>query len=192
MVESFESSLKQRIEAVLYLKGQAQPVDAIAEVLGCDREAVEDGLVDLMADYARRNSALELRETEAGFALQLRQEFHDLVQKILPLDLGRGALRTLAAIALKQPITQSELVDLRGSGAYQHIQELVEQNFVRKRRQSDGRSFWLQVTPKFHQYFELNDLSALLARSTFEAVANSGAPEDGDRWEEDVTESDAG
>jgi segregation and condensation protein B len=156
------ASWKQQVEAVLYLKGQPLSLEAIAELLGCELADVEEGLIELIADYAQRDSALEIIETSTGFGLRLRTEFEDLVQKIIPADIGRGALRTLAAIALKAPITQVDLVELRGSGAYQHIQELVAQGFVRKRRQADGRSFWLQVTDKFHQYFELNDLSELI------------------------------
>jgi segregation and condensation protein B len=153
---------KQKVEAVLYLKGQSLSLEAIADLLSCDLTDVEEGLIELISDYAHRDSALEIIETSAGFALRLRTEFESLVQKIIPADIGRGALRTLAAIALKAPITQVDLVELRGSSAYQHIQELVAQGFVRKRRQADGRSFWLQVTDKFHQYFELNDLSELI------------------------------
>jgi segregation and condensation protein B len=154
--------LKQKIEAILYLKGQAMGLDKIAEYAGCDRPTAEEGLLDLISDYAHRDSALEIAETNAGFALRLKPEFAELVQKIVPADLGRGELKTLAAIALKNPIAQVDLVDLRGSSAYQHIQELVAQGFVRKRRQSDGRSYWLNVTDKFHQYFELKDLSELI------------------------------
>jgi segregation and condensation protein B len=157
-----ESSLKQKIEAILYLKGQALSLDKIAEYADCDRPTIEEGLLDLIADYSHRDSALEIVETNAGFAMRLRQEFETLVQKIVPADLGRGELKTLAAIALKNPIAQVDLVELRGSSAYQHIQELVTQGFVRKRRQSDGRSYWLNVTEKFHQYFELKDLSELI------------------------------
>ena len=49
-------------------------------------------------------------------------------------------------------------LELRGSGAYQHVQELVEVGFVRKRRQQGNRSSLLQVTDKFHRTYELNDL----------------------------------
>jgi segregation and condensation protein B len=77
---------------------------------------------------------------------------------LIPVELGVGALRTLAAIALQSPITQTEVVNLRGSGAYQHIQELVELGFVSKRRQADSRSSLLSVTTKFHQYFQLEQL----------------------------------
>jgi len=156
-------SLKQQVEAVLYLKGQPMNLAAIAAALGCEVEDAEMGLIDLITEYAHRDSALELVETDVGFSLRLRSEFEDLVHKLIPVDIGRGALRTLAAIALKKNIVQSELIELRGAGAYQHVQELVEQGFVRKKRQADGgRSSILQVTAKFHQYFEIDDLTKLI------------------------------
>ncbi|MFO0542677.1 MAG: SMC-Scp complex subunit ScpB, partial [Pseudanabaena sp.] len=132
------NNLKQKVEAVLYLKGQPMNLAAIAEALGCEIEDAEMGLIDLITEYAHRDSALEIVETDVGFSLRLRSEFGDLVHKLIPVDLGRGALRTLAAIALKKNIVQSELIELRGAGAYQHVQELVEQGFVRKKRQADG------------------------------------------------------
>lgn len=154
-------SLKQKVEAVLYLKGQPMTLAAIAVALGCESEDAEIGLIDLISEYAHRDSALEIVETDAGFALRLRSEFEDLVNKLIPVDLGRGALRTLAAIALKKNIVQSELIELRGAGAYQHVQELVEQGFIKKKRQVEGRSSVLQVTAKFHQYFEIDELTKL-------------------------------
>jgi segregation and condensation protein B len=150
------SRLAQTIEAILYLKAQPLTVTEIAEFAGCDRPAAEEGLIALMEDYAHRDSALEVTETPDGYVLQLRDSYHHLIQQLLPADLGVGALRTLAAIALKGKVSQTELVEIRGSNAYQHVQELVELGFVRKRRQTDGRSFWLQVTEKFHQYFQIN------------------------------------
>ena len=155
-------SLKQKVEAVLYLKGQPMTLAAIAVALGCESEDAEIGLIDLISEYAHRDSALEIVETDAGFALRLRSEFEDLVNKLIPVDLGRGALRTLAAIALKKNIVQSELIELRGAGAYQHVQELVEQGFIKKKRQVEGRSSVLQVTAKFHQYFEIDELTKLI------------------------------
>ena len=150
--------LATKIEAILYLKGQPLSLAEIAEYAGCDRATVEEGLIELIDDYAHRDSALEVVETPVGYSLQLRSDFQDLVKTLIPVELGVGALRTLAAIALENPIAQADLVNLRGSGAYQHVQELVELGFVRKRRQADCRSFWLDVTDKFHQYFQLEQL----------------------------------
>ena len=151
-------SLATKIEAILYLKGQPLSLAEIAEYAGCDRATVEEGLIELIDDYAHRDSALEVVETPIGYSLQLRSDFQDLVKTLIPVELGLGALRTLAAIALESPIAQTDLINLRGSGAYQHVQELVDLGFVRKRRQTDCRSFWLDVTDKFHQYFQLEQL----------------------------------
>jgi segregation and condensation protein B len=155
-------SFKQKVEAVLYLKGKPMNLAAIADALGCEVEDAEMGLIDLISEYAHRDSALEIVETDVGFSLRLRSEFEDLVNKLIPVDLGRGTLRTLAAIALKKNIVQSELIELRGAGAYQHVQELVEQGFVKKKRQAEGRSSVLHVTNKFHQYFEIDELTKLI------------------------------
>lgn len=154
--------LTTKIEAILYLKGQPLSLTEIVELAGCDRLSAEDALIELMGDYAHRDSALEVVETPSGYSLQLRATFEDLLQDLVPPELGTGLLRTLAAIALKNPILQTNLIDLRGSSAYQQVQELVELGFVRKRRQAEGRSYWLEVTDKFHQYFEIEQLSQIL------------------------------
>lgn len=164
---SVVTNLAPIIEAILYLKGQPLTLAEIAECAGCDRDLAQDALLDLINDYAHRNSALEVVESPTGYSLQLRSSFQDLIQNLVPAELGTGALRTLAAIAIKSPILQTELIELRGSSAYQHVQELVELNLIRKRRQADGRSFWLEVTNKFHQYFEIDDQLQMLAASDF-------------------------
>jgi segregation and condensation protein B len=150
--------LASQIEAILYLKGQPLDLGTIAECAGCDREEAESAIIELMDDYAHRDSALEVVETSNGYTLQLRGSFQALIDKMIPAEIGKGALRTLAAIAIKGSISQTDLVELRGSGAYQHVQELVEVGFVRKRRQQGNRSSLIQVTDKFHRTYELNDL----------------------------------
>jgi segregation and condensation protein B len=156
-----QTRLATKIEAILYLKGQPLSLSEIAEYAQCDRPQVEEALIELMSDYAHRDSALEVVETPSGYSLQLRSCFQNLLNDIVPAELGTGVLRTLAAIALKSPILQAELINLRGSSAYQQVQELVELGFIRKRRQSEGRSYWLEVTDKFHQYFEIEQFSQL-------------------------------
>ncbi len=170
------SRLSSTIEAILYLKGQPLTLAKIAEYAGCDRPSAEEGLIELMTDYAQRDGALEVVETPEGYCLQLREAFQPLLQKLVPLDLGVGALRTLAAIALRGPLTLSDLVELRGSGAYQHVQELVELGFIRKRRKADSRSSWLQITDKFYQYFQLESLPQPFSNAA-SASSNAAIPE---------------
>ena len=147
-----------KIEAILYLKGQPLSIGKIAEYAAYDSATVKEGIGKLIDEYARRDSALEVIETPQGYCLQLRSGFQELVQNLIPLELSIGVLRTLAAIALSSPIRQSDLINIRGSGAYQHIQELVGQGFVRKHRTGESRYYLLQLTQKFHQYFQIDQL----------------------------------
>lgn len=148
-----------RLEAILYLKGRPMSLSELASLSGLDPEDAEMALITLMADYAHRDTALEIFQDGQTYSLQLRQGLNDLVQVLLPVDLSTAALRTLATIALKKRILQSDLVELRGSGAYDHIKELLAQNFIERKRQSEGRSYWLTLSEKFHRTFALEQCS---------------------------------
>jgi len=148
-------SLPARLEAILYLKGRPLTLQELAELSGVSPSEAEQGLLVLIASYAQRDTALEINHGNGRYGLQLRPGLGDLVRDLLPVDLSTAALRTLATIALKKRILQSDLVDLRGSGAYDHIKELINQNFIERKRQSDGRSYWISLTEKFHRTFSV-------------------------------------
>ena len=154
-------SLASKIEAILYLKGRPIGLKELAELACEEPDQVRTALTLLTTSYAQRDTALEVVEQSGRYCLQLRQALADLVKNMLPVNLSTATLRTLATIALKKRILQSELVDLRGSGAYDHIKELLAQEFIERRRQSEGRSYWLTLTEKFHRTFSvLPDLGA--------------------------------
>lgn len=153
------------MEAILYLKGRPLSLAELAEIAAITREAAELALITLMADYAHRDTALEIRQEGSRYSLQLRAGLGSLVQNLVPVDLSTATLRTLATIALKKRILQSELVDLRGSGAYDHIKELLAQDFIERKRQSDGRSFWLTLSEKFHRTFAIEAEATRVARA---------------------------
>ena len=184
-------SLPARLEAILYLKGRAMTQGELAEIAGASRDEVEVGLITLMADYAHRDTALEIRQEGKRYSLQLRDGLGDLVQNLLPVDLSTAALRTLATIAIKKRILQSDLVDLRGSGAYDHIKELLAQNFIERKRQSEGRSFWLSLSEKFHRTFSVKTDELVAQRKTVKPVPSAkpaevtGVPDVSDEeWEQ--------
>jgi segregation and condensation protein B len=152
-------ALKNQIEAILYLKGQPLELSALAQLAHCSRDEAYDALLELMEDYAHRDSALEVLQLEEGFALQLREPFLELANQLLPPEIGVGATRTLATIILRGPLSQADLVELRGQGAYQHVAELVEKGFVTRYRKEGSRSPWLRVTDKFHRYFTVDELA---------------------------------
>jgi len=154
-VETMLLSLPARIEAVLYLKGKPLSIAEISELLHETDHLIEQALFALMAGYSQRDTALEIKEKNGKYSLQLQAGLGGLVQNLLPVDLSGATLRTLGTIALKKRILQADLVELRGSGAYEHIKELISKNFVERKRQRDGRSYWITLSEKFHRTFSI-------------------------------------
>lgn len=155
--------LKPRIEAVLFTTAKALKLKEIAEILGSEIEAVEESLLELIMDYASRDTALEI-DDEDGYIFQVKLEHMDIVEKLCPVELKPSVLKTLTVIALKEPIRQSYLKDLRGSNAYEHVQELVEKGLISKNKDKNGRSFNIRTTQKFNEYFKLKGDAKALSR----------------------------
>jgi segregation and condensation protein B len=146
-------SLKGRLEAALFLTGRPLSIVELGELLNASCESIEESLVELIQDYAFRDeSALEIDDSD-GYILQVKADYQPVVEQMLPMEISAGALRTLSAIAIKAPILQSELIEMRGSTAYEQIQELLAHKLVSKKRK--GRSYLLNVTQTFHQHFKL-------------------------------------
>ena len=162
------SSLKSRIEAVLFTTAKVLQIKDIAEILGEeDLDAVEDAMLDLIMDYSSRDSALEI-DDENGYILQVKNEHMDIVEKLCPVELSKPVLKTLTVIALKEPIRQAEL-KLYRSNAYEHKKGLVS-----KTRDKNGRSFNVSTTPKFAEYFKLKgDLRSLMKQDIAQLLKNS-------------------
>ena len=155
--------LKSKIEAILFITSKAmQPIE-IAELLGIEEETAQEALLDLMFDYASREGALEI-DDEDGYIIQVKAEHMDIVEKLCPVELSPAVIKTLTVIALKEPIRQSYLKEIRPS-AYEHVAELLEQGLISRSKDKNGRSFNIRTTKKFQEYFKLKgDIKALVKK----------------------------
>lgn len=156
-------SLKSKVEAVLFITARAAAPEEIAAILDESTENVEEALLDLIMDYSSREGALEI-DDENGYIIQVREEYMDIVEKLVPVELTPAILKTLSIIAIKEPVLQSELIDLRGSSAYDHIKELLIKGLITRRRDGSTRSYRLKTTDKFAEYFKLKGDEATLAQ----------------------------
>lgn len=178
--------IKADVEAVLFITSKALQVNEIAEIVESETEDVETALGELIQDYAfREGSGLEIDDTD-GYILQVREDCARIVHKMMPLEMSAATLRTLSAIAIKAPIIQSDLIELRGSTAYDHIAELLGKKLVSKRRQ--GRSYVLNTTKAFDDYFKLKgnrkELETLVNRLKPENKQNSPDKQNSDSPED--------
>ena len=162
-IDNIENSenLKSRVEAVLFITSRAmQPIE-IAEILNKDVELIESALLDLMFDYSSREGALEI-DDEDGYIIQVKAQHIDIVEKLCPVELQPAVIKTLTVIALKEPIRQSYLKELRPN-AYEHVAQLLKEGLITRTKDKNGRSFNIRTTKKFQEYFKLKgDIKALV------------------------------
>ena len=146
-----------KVEAVLYLKGRPISKKNLSEITNSNINSIDMALKELKEKYSNTKSAIELNEINNSYCLELKSTLNEFVEDLLPSELKTSELRTLATIAIKKKILQSDLIVLRGSGAYDHIKELTNKKFIIKRKQKDGRSYWLSLSEKFFQTFAVSN-----------------------------------
>ena len=139
------------------MKGRPISKKALAEITNSDINSVNNSIYELKQKYTNSKSAIELNELNNSFSLELKSSLNEYLEDLLPSELKTSELRTLATIAIKKKILQSDLIVLRGSGAYDHIKELLNKNFIIKRKQKEGRSYWLSLSEKFFQTFAVSN-----------------------------------
>ncbi len=141
----------------MYLKGRPVSKKSLSEITNSDLNAVNDAIKLLSSKYSHSSSALEMININSSISLELKQNLNEFVEDLLPAELKTSVLRTLAVIAIKKKLLQSDLILLRGSSAYDHIKELIDKKFIIKRKQKDGRSYWLSLSEKFFQTFAVSN-----------------------------------
>lgn len=146
---------KYQIEALLFASGKAMPEETIVALAKLDPAVAKRALKALQQEYEGRDSALVIWNDDSGWKMTVREAYVTTVKRVVAdTELSRACLETLAVIAYKYPgAMQAEIVDIRGSGAYEHIAELEHLGFVLK--EPSGRSFKLKLTEKFFQYFDV-------------------------------------
>ena len=164
-----EQSLSYVLEAVLLAAGRPVSVDQMLELFEeSQRPSVEEvnaALEELAGRCADR--ACELREVASGWRMQVRAQYADVVSRLWqerPSRYSRALLETLALIAYRQPITRSEIEDIRGVTVSSTIMRtLHERSWIRVvgHREVPGRPELLGTTREFLDYFGLKSLDDL-------------------------------
>lgn len=145
--------LEARVEAILFLSDKPRTADSIAQQCNLDSDLIKQALSNLVQNYEDRDAGLVIDCTH-GYCMQIADEFEDLTEDILPIELRTAVLRTLSTIALKEPMLQSDLMQIRGGGIYEHVKELVALGLVKKSK--EGNSHIIHTTKFFSENFKLS------------------------------------
>ena len=152
-----DNEAKAFIESALYVSGRPLDLKTLGSIIKIrSKKKVKEIAKMLAEEYLKRDGPLELVELDDGrFVLQLKPKYVPFVKRLVmrPL-LSVGPLKTLAYIAYRQPIAQSQVVDVRGSQAYVHIQELKNLGLLTLEKL--GKTSIIRTTEVFADYFNLS------------------------------------
>lgn len=146
---------KAKVEAVLFSVGNRISLEELSRLCRLDEKTTLRLLQQLRDDCNAADSALMVVEEGAHWKLTVREPYLPLVQSIVTeTELSKTIMETLAVIAWKAPVLQSDVIKVRTNKAYDHIQQLEEAAFIS--RQKHGRTMLIKLTDKFYKYFDLS------------------------------------
>jgi len=158
-----EEQVAARLESALYSAGRPLTVEELIKASGTEsRQKTLDVLDSIIKKMKSAFKAIEIVNLPDGsYVFQIKPEYSSSVRKYAskPL-LSRATQKTLSYIALEQPISSKQLLEVRGSGVYTHLKELRQLNFIE--HQAVGRLRIYSTTEKFQKYFGIEgDVNAL-------------------------------
>ena len=164
-----QQDARRIMEALLFITDQPVPLKSFETLF--DKEFSAEDLrkmaEEIAFDYQGRASALELREVAGGWQFSSRSEFAPWIRKLfkdrLTYRLSNSAMETLSIVAYKQPISRSEIEEIRGVEVSAVLDTLVERRLIKivGRKETVGRPILYGSTPEFLKSFGLKSLADL-------------------------------
>jgi len=157
---------KNRIEAIMFALGKDVAISEVARLSNLGEKRVKEILNEMKKEYDEGDNSLKLVDKGDFWKFTIKDKYLPLVSNLITeTELDKSTMETLAVIAWKYPILQSDVIKIRHNKAYDHMRRLKEMGFIAKERA--GRTFKIHLTEKFFNYF---DLPSQDAKAAFEKV----------------------
>jgi len=161
-----EDQVAARLESALYSAGRPLTVEELSKASGTEsRQKTLDVLDSIIKKMKSAFKAIEIVNLPDGsYVFQIKPEYSSSVRKYASTPLlSRATHKTLSYIALEQPISSKQLLEVRGSGVYTHLKELRQLNFIE--HQTVGRLRIYSTTENFKNILELKVMSMHLNKN---------------------------
>ena len=167
--------LRDAIRAVEPEPGENAEVMSVYE--SCTAREIDEAIKGLQKALDVAGCGFSLTCAGGAYRLQTAPSCGRYVRALLKMDrpnrIGRASLETLAIVAYRQPITKSEIEEIRGVDVSANIKTLMDLQLIRLVGKSElpGHPFLYGTTPLFLEHFgladirQLNELDPTLQRS---------------------------
>jgi len=172
--------LQQILEALIFSSEQPISLAELQSVLftysgeEVSMEAIKDMVDGIQKRYESDDYVFEILQSGGGYQFLTKALYHKpistLLQQRAKRKLSTAALECLSIIAYSQPVTKTDLEDIRGVNCDYTIQKLLERDLVRITGRTDtpGKPLLYGTTQFFMDYFGINTLDELPKLKEFE------------------------
>ena len=158
--------LTNTIEAILFASGEAIPVDLLKEKLGVTKRQADEAIAKLEKKYTGE-CGIRLLHFNHKIQFATNPDYKDNVSLVLtPIrekEFTRTILECAAIMAYKQPITRTELEEIRGINRDYAITTLMSLDMIYPcgRKDTPGKPVLYATTDNFLKRFKLKSLAEL-------------------------------
>lgn len=168
---TYEQELRQEaiVESVLFTMGKSVETRQLAAALDCDEYAAKEAAMRLQRRYDNENRGMQILELEDSWQMCSRAEFYENLIKVAKTPkkqiLTESVLETLSVIAYKQPVTRTEIDNIRGVSCEYALNKLLEYGLVYEagRLDAPGRPALFATTEEFLRRFGVGSKKSLPA-----------------------------
>jgi segregation and condensation protein B len=165
--------LENHLEALIFCASEPIAVKdmqtCLSELLATDipQEDIETALASLTEKYINDRFAFKIYRQAGGYQFKTKPEYQASIgiwlKHTSKKQLSKSALETLSIIAYKQPITKTEIEQIRGVSSDYAVQKLLDKELIVIRGKADtpGRPVLYGTSDKFMEYFGINSLDEL-------------------------------
>jgi len=156
----------KQIEAIVFVSGKSIEVKDIAEKLGVSQKIILENVKVLQKHYCG-DCGIHLLLFNNKLQFCSNPNYSASVESVLnPIkerELTKTMLEVAAIIAYKQPITKSEIEEIRGVNSDYAVGILSENNLieVKGRKDAVGKPLLFGTTDEFLKRFQISDISDL-------------------------------
>ena len=130
-------------------------------------EDIVGAIQRLEEKYQHEEYAFQLFKAAGGYQFLTKPAYQSSISILLKQQskkrLSTSAMETLSIIAYKQPISKTEIENIRGVNCDYAVQKLLDKQLIEitGKAESIGRPMLYGTTPKFMEYFGISELNEL-------------------------------
>jgi len=162
-----KTEVESAIEALLFYAGDIIATNRLSEICDIEEITIDRAVYRLNEIYKKTNSGIEIVEVNDGYQMCTGSKHMHYIQKFRqkPLRnvLTQALLETLSIIAYSQPITRTQIEEIRGVRCEHTLSKLITYNLIEEigRLNVIGRPILFGTTHDFLRHFGFKNLEDL-------------------------------